>query len=630
MQTTLHFSFPIFESSDKPSWLADWNSTVTKIDNKLYEVSIGNCGEQVLHDLEEAIAEMNEVVGRVDTLNTQVTTLTGDVETINTQVTTLTGDLETLQSVVNGISDTITIINDAIDSLDNRVDGVESTLSTLTTTVSNLQTVVQNLVDNPYELPIASANTLGGIKVGTNLSIDANGVLSASGGGGGSDDAVKVLTENDFPSEIVIETQYGHQQGKLTLPACPYVEGEPTPQEILDYAENPVFWFNPTISNLYVGVYIEGITQQVGGFQSNQFLRPYVNTVPIYNQQTQEETRYWSVSYGVAVNVEGSVRNLTYSSQRVFMPGSTIIAQSIPAYLSAGPNSPQGFWPTEDCTIMLPDNTTVQVEKGKLYLCVYNQTTYKTDIVPVYSGGGSSSTVKAIDYILNSKEQFLMNSAYDSINKEFCYKLRQFSPTLQPREKQGLFKSGNVTNVTGVTGSVVKGTSNSLKFRINNFSKTLSELLTNNPDFDRDEFDDFMLIFYVNYGSLQVSSSNLTSLILSLSNGGANSFNVERFNYVEITDSNSQKHKVPMCFSARSEGINSGLRCSISSCISLSDLYSDNPQFYKSLDLSETLTFKFPDFEVYTNNIPGADYIIQSSSVINPSSISVLPLGFNK
>ncbi len=34
-----------------------------------------------------------------------------------------------------------------------------------------------------YSLPIAAANVLGGIKVGSGLSIDANGVLSASGGG---------------------------------------------------------------------------------------------------------------------------------------------------------------------------------------------------------------------------------------------------------------------------------------------------------------------------------------------------------------------------------------------------------------------------------------------------------------
>lgn len=36
----------------------------------------------------------------------------------------------------------------------------------------------------PYVLPVASANTLGGVKVGSGLSIDANGVLEATGGGG--------------------------------------------------------------------------------------------------------------------------------------------------------------------------------------------------------------------------------------------------------------------------------------------------------------------------------------------------------------------------------------------------------------------------------------------------------------
>lgn len=34
-----------------------------------------------------------------------------------------------------------------------------------------------------YELPIASASTLGGVKIGENLEIDESGVLSASGGG---------------------------------------------------------------------------------------------------------------------------------------------------------------------------------------------------------------------------------------------------------------------------------------------------------------------------------------------------------------------------------------------------------------------------------------------------------------
>lgn len=38
----------------------------------------------------------------------------------------------------------------------------------------------------PYTLPIASASVLGGVKVGTGLTIDGSGVLSSTGGGGGA------------------------------------------------------------------------------------------------------------------------------------------------------------------------------------------------------------------------------------------------------------------------------------------------------------------------------------------------------------------------------------------------------------------------------------------------------------
>lgn len=49
-----------------------------------------------------------------------------------------------------------------------------------------------------YELPVASAETLGGVKVGEGLSIDSGGVLSASGGGGGGSSSFRVLTADDL------------------------------------------------------------------------------------------------------------------------------------------------------------------------------------------------------------------------------------------------------------------------------------------------------------------------------------------------------------------------------------------------------------------------------------------------
>ena len=47
------------------------------------------------------------------------------------------------------------------------------------------------------ELPVATSETLGGIKVGDGLSITEGGVLSASGGGGGSSIA-RTLTTDDL------------------------------------------------------------------------------------------------------------------------------------------------------------------------------------------------------------------------------------------------------------------------------------------------------------------------------------------------------------------------------------------------------------------------------------------------
>ena len=57
-----------------------------------------------------------------------------------------------------------------------------------------------------YTLPIASADTLGGVKIGENLSIAADGTLSVAGGSGGSGSGtMEGLTEdqmNDLNSFI--------------------------------------------------------------------------------------------------------------------------------------------------------------------------------------------------------------------------------------------------------------------------------------------------------------------------------------------------------------------------------------------------------------------------------------------
>ena len=77
--------------------------------------------------------------------------------------------------ILNKPSTTSAFTNNGADGTSTYVEADELATVATTGNYSDL-----NGAPAPYTLPIAGANTLGGIKVGSNLSIDANGVLSAS------------------------------------------------------------------------------------------------------------------------------------------------------------------------------------------------------------------------------------------------------------------------------------------------------------------------------------------------------------------------------------------------------------------------------------------------------------------
>jgi hypothetical protein len=65
----------------------------------------------------------------------------------------------------------------------------------------------ENYSGKPYELPIASKDTLGGIKVGANLTIEEDGTLNATGGSGGiiEGDTVPINAIFDYEGDTVPE-----------------------------------------------------------------------------------------------------------------------------------------------------------------------------------------------------------------------------------------------------------------------------------------------------------------------------------------------------------------------------------------------------------------------------------------
>ena len=65
-----------------------------------------------------------------------------------------------------------------------------------------------------YVLPVASVSTLGGVKVGSNLSIDASGVLSATGGGSSDYDPVGRVV-----FDVILRTGYIKANGATVADA---------------------------------------------------------------------------------------------------------------------------------------------------------------------------------------------------------------------------------------------------------------------------------------------------------------------------------------------------------------------------------------------------------------------------
>lgn len=152
-------------------------------------------------------------------LNTNIALTAGDVgaassTALSEEVSARQGADNDLQTQINGKQDTltaganITIENNVISALGGgtevalynttgqNTDGAMTQKATtdalnLKADASSLATVATtgdygDLLNapTPYTLPIAGANTLGGVKVGTGLSIDNAGILSVTGGGG--------------------------------------------------------------------------------------------------------------------------------------------------------------------------------------------------------------------------------------------------------------------------------------------------------------------------------------------------------------------------------------------------------------------------------------------------------------
>ena len=140
--------------------------------------------EEIIHIVEEYL-QYYATTEYVDT----------KVDVVDKKVDELDEDVTSLEETVDKYDERITTVEDEVSTYDDRINSLEEKAhthdnkpildnTTASFTISD-ETKLDGIEDhaNNYSLPKASDTTLGGIKVGDNLSIDNDGVLSANPGG---------------------------------------------------------------------------------------------------------------------------------------------------------------------------------------------------------------------------------------------------------------------------------------------------------------------------------------------------------------------------------------------------------------------------------------------------------------
>ena len=119
---TPNYGLPIFIGSDKPSWLTDWNGSMTEIDSLLKQIeTVGSANSTQIEGLKTSLETANNAITALQeglTTTTENTTKnTTDIGTLNTSMNGVQDDLIAQNTLVKTLSTTVATLSETVDGL---------------------------------------------------------------------------------------------------------------------------------------------------------------------------------------------------------------------------------------------------------------------------------------------------------------------------------------------------------------------------------------------------------------------------------------------------------------------------------------------------------------------------------
>ena len=136
MSSTQHYHFTLFESTDKPTWLTDWNTTISAIDTALYNIASGG-GD--LPDLTEVVARLQALEGRVDSDELRLNQAEGYISDMQDTIAQIQVAISDLESADTLMAADIGVIREDLATLTTNLSAVSGSVSALNTRVTALE-----------------------------------------------------------------------------------------------------------------------------------------------------------------------------------------------------------------------------------------------------------------------------------------------------------------------------------------------------------------------------------------------------------------------------------------------------------------------------------------------------------
>ena len=163
---TRYFNLPLFISTDRPSWLVDWNGAMGEIDTILNDIATTSEGassavstiQTQIDTLSATVTSLNSIV---DTAVADVASMQTTVDAVETRLDNVESDLITQNNLIKTLSDTVVAMQATVSTLDNHVNTLNDAVTAMGVNVSAIQTALNGVTSDVSALQssVASINS---------------------------------------------------------------------------------------------------------------------------------------------------------------------------------------------------------------------------------------------------------------------------------------------------------------------------------------------------------------------------------------------------------------------------------------------------------------------------------------